>query len=94
METTLGAGAVIAGIVAIAKAAYPGTLSSRATLSVVGVAAVLVLGLEMVSGLVHDTPYGLLVQLVTLVTTAIGVREGATAVAPSLSALPTRNATP
>ncbi len=87
---TLAIGALITAVVTLVKMAWPGSLPSRVTLAVVLVVAAGAMALQAASGLLTGlTPYEAVAQWVALSLTSIGWREGTTAVAPGLSALPT-----
>ena len=90
MGGTLAVGALITAVVALVKMAWPGSMPSKVTLAVVLVVAGGALALQAASGLLTGlTPYEAVAQWVMLSLTAIGWREGATAVAPQISMLPT-----
>lgn len=81
----LSAAALIGIIVAVVKMLLPGSLPSKITLLVVLGVSALVFGLELASSMVAGSPYALVGSFVSLVATAIGLREGVTAVLPQLS---------
>ena len=86
---------MIAALVALVKAAWPGAMPSRFTLIVVGTVTAGVLALAVRSNMLPagQTGFELLAQWLALVTGSAGVREVFTAIVPGASTLPTNAGT-
>lgn len=89
-QTLLVIAGLIAGLVAITKAAIPDLPAKRLPLLVLAF-SVIAVGAAFYSGAFSGSLFDLLVAIVGQAASALGLREAVVAVAPPLAALPSRS---
>lgn len=72
----LGLSGLVAALVAITKALWPGEMPARAVVATVGAWTAVLLVLAATSGQIAGTPYELFAQWVLQAAGAMGLREG------------------